>query len=158
MQNSHQFAHNEPHTGVCGSVCEFENVLFSKENRTHKSHTFAHCEQNDHAYSLGAAEHAYYCQGEPSEGKSPSPLCWWDQQEEEGCLCLQEGKGKKQVKVTLTREDGDDKGTCFHYGVKGHWKRNYKKYLDEKAQWKHDDAPGIYMIDTCLIEIIHLGY
>ena len=30
------------------------------------------------------------------------------------------GKGKKQVKTTSTRKDGDDKGTCFHYGVKEH--------------------------------------
>ena len=43
-------AHNEPHMGVCGSLCEFENVQFSKENRTHKSHVFTQCEQNDHAY------------------------------------------------------------------------------------------------------------
>ena len=43
------------------------------------------------------------------------------------------GKGKKQVKATLTRKDGDDKGTCFHYGVKGHLTRNCKKYLNERA-------------------------
>ena len=48
-QNSHKFAHNELHTGACGSLCKFENVMFSKENRTHKSHIFAQCEQNDHA-------------------------------------------------------------------------------------------------------------
>ena len=60
------------------------------------------------------------------------------------------GKGKKQVKATLTKKDGDDKGTCFHYGVKGHWKRNYKKYLNEKAQQKHGAAPSMYMIDTYL--------
>ena len=53
------------------------------------------------------------------------------------------------MKATLTK-DGYDKGTCFHYDVKGHWKRNYKKYLYEKAQRKHDDAPGIYLIDTYL--------
>ena len=35
-----KFAQNEPHTGVCDVLCEFENVLFSKENRTHKSHKF----------------------------------------------------------------------------------------------------------------------
>ena len=29
--------------------------------------------------------------------------------------------------------------------MKGHWKRNCKKYLNEKAQWKHGDAPSIYM-------------
>ena len=50
VQNSHKFAHNVPHMGLCGSLCKFENVLFSKENRTHKSHIFAQCEQNDHAY------------------------------------------------------------------------------------------------------------
>ena len=60
------------------------------------------------------------------------------------------GKGRKQVKATLTKKDDDEKGTCFHCGVKGHWKRNCKKYLNEKAQRKHGDAPGIYMIDTYL--------
>ena len=54
------------------------------------------------------------------------------------------------MKATLTKKDGDDKGTCFHCGVKGHWKRNYKRYLNEKAQQKHGDAPCIYMIDTYL--------
>ena len=29
-------------------------------------------------------------------------------------------KGKKKVKATLTMKDGDDKGTCFHCGMKGH--------------------------------------
>ena len=51
-QNSHKFAHNEPHTGVCDSLCKFENVLFSKENRTHKSLVFAQCKQNNHAYLI----------------------------------------------------------------------------------------------------------
>ena len=60
------------------------------------------------------------------------------------------GKGNKHMKATLTRKDGDDKGMCFHCGMKGHWKRNCKKYLNEKAQRKHGDAPGIYMIDTYL--------
>ena len=54
------------------------------------------------------------------------------------------------MKATLTKKDGDDKGTCFHYGVKGHWNSNCKKHLNEKDQRKHDDAPGIYMIDTYL--------
>ena len=60
------------------------------------------------------------------------------------------GKGKKQVKATSTRKDGDDKRTCFYCGVKGHWKRNCKRYLNEKAQQKYGDAPGIYMIYTYL--------
>ena len=54
------------------------------------------------------------------------------------------------MKATLTKKDDNDKGTCFHCGVKGHWKRNCKKYLNEKAQRKHDGAPSIYMIDTYL--------
>ena len=59
-------------------------------------------------------------------------------------------KGKKQVKAASTRKDSDDKRTCFHYGLKGHCKRNCNKYLKEKVQRKHDDAPGINMIDTYL--------
>ena len=34
------------------------------------------------------------------------------------------GKNKEQVKTTLTWKDDDDKGTCFHFCMKGHWKRN----------------------------------
>ena len=63
VQNSHKFAQNELHTGVCSSLCEFENVLFSKENRTHKSHTFAQCEQNDHAYLQGAPKSPFPTKG-----------------------------------------------------------------------------------------------
>ena len=59
---------------------------------------------------------------------------------------------KKQVKTTPKRKDSDDKGTNFHDGVKGHWKRNCKKYLNEKAQWKHSNTPCIYMRYT------HLSY
>ena len=54
------------------------------------------------------------------------------------------------MKATLIKKDDNNKGMCFHCGVKGHWKRNCKKYLNEKAQRKHDDAPSIYMIDTYL--------
>ena len=50
-----KIAHNKPHTPVCSSMCDFENVLFSKENRTHKSHKFAQCKQNDHAYCRAAS-------------------------------------------------------------------------------------------------------
>ena len=60
------------------------------------------------------------------------------------------------MKATSARKDKDDKGTYFHCDMKGHWKRICKKYLSEKAQRKHNDALGIYMIDTCHIEIIHL--
>ena len=54
------------------------------------------------------------------------------------------------MKAISTRKDGDDEGKCFHCGVKEHWQRNYKKYLDEKAQRKFFDALGIYMIDNYL--------
>ena len=52
VQNSHKFAQNEPHMGVCDILCKFENVMFWKENWTHKSHKFAESEHNDHVYSL----------------------------------------------------------------------------------------------------------
>ena len=32
-QNSHKFAHNEPHTPVCGSLCEFENCSVLKREQ-----------------------------------------------------------------------------------------------------------------------------
>ena len=54
------------------------------------------------------------------------------------------------MKATSTRKDGDDKGMSFHYDVNEHWKRNCKKYLNEKAQKMHGDALGIYMRATYL--------
>ena len=46
------------------------------------------------------------------------------------------GKGKKN-----NPKDKKHKGKCFHYGVEGHWKRNYNKYLSElkdKKKGKYD--------------------
>ena len=46
------------------------------------------------------------------------------------------GNGKKN-----NPKDKKPKGKCFHCGVKGHWKRNYNKYLSElkdKKKGKYD--------------------
>ena len=49
---------------------------------------------------------------------------------------LKKGKGKgKQGKAKVAKKDPTkDKGQCFHYGKDGHWKRNYKEYLIERAK------------------------
>ena len=40
------------------------------------------------------------------------------------------------------------KGTCFHYGKDGHWKRNCKTYLESKKKGACDapSSSGIYVI------------
>ncbi|XP_078444222.1 uncharacterized protein LOC144713502 [Wolffia australiana] len=47
-------------------------------------------------------------------------------------------KGKKAKKENLKKRKNanvsKDKGECFHCGIKGHWKRNCKKYLEEIVQ------------------------
>ena len=43
------------------------------------------------------------------------------------------------------------KGTCFHCGIDGHWKRNCKKYLQElkeKKKGKYD----LLVLEACLVE------
>ena len=53
------------------------------------------------------------------------------------------GAAKKKVKETSL------KGTCFHYGKEGHWKRNCKAYMELKKKVAYD-APtpsGIYVIE-----------
>ena len=72
------------------------------------------------------------------------------QQEEEDNLCCQEGIGKKKENATLMKKEGDEKGTCFLYGVKGHWKMNFMNYLNEKAQKKHGNA-FFYLYDRYLV-------
>ena len=54
------------------------------------------------------------------------------------------GAAKKKVKKTSS------KGTCFHCGKEGHWKRNCTTYMESKKKVAYD-APtpsGIYVIEV----------
>ena len=63
-------------------------------------------------------------------------------------LKVAEGKlAEKKAKKTTP------KGTCFHYGQVGHWKMNYKAYLESKKKVACD-APsslGIYVIKVNIV-------
>ncbi|URE04495.1 hypothetical protein MUK42_34010 [Musa troglodytarum] len=67
---------------------------------------------------------------------------------------LKKGKGKgKMGKAKVTKKDPTkDKGQCFHRGKDEHWKRNYKKYLVERAKQKLGEASGTFMISLHLSE------
>ena len=54
------------------------------------------------------------------------------------------GAAKKKVKETSS------KGTCFHRGKEGHWKRNCKAYMESKRKVECDaPAPSsIYVIEV----------
>ncbi|KAJ8477860.1 hypothetical protein OPV22_021587 [Ensete ventricosum] len=49
---------------------------------------------------------------------------------------FKKGKGKERPgKANVAKKySGKDKGQCFYYGQDGHWKRNCKDYLVEKAR------------------------
>ncbi|RRT61718.1 hypothetical protein B296_00020000 [Ensete ventricosum] len=55
---------------------------------------------------------------------------------------LKKGKGNEKLgRTKVAKKDlTKDKGRCFHYGKDGHWKRNYKDYLTDKAKHKLGEA------------------
>ena len=63
---------------------------------------------------------------------------------------------KKQKKESKLKKDGpkaaEAKGKCFHYHAKGHWRRNYPKYL-ESLKTKRSDKPSesILVIESNLM-------
>ena len=59
--------------------------------------------------------------------------------------CKKVGLGKP-----VTDKETNSKGTCFHYGKNGHWKRNCKVYLESLKKEKYGDAStsGIYVIEV----------
>ena len=63
-------------------------------------------------------------------------------------LEMAEGKMAKKKGKEITSKETSSKGICFHCGQDGHWKRNYKAYLESKNKVACDapSSSGIYVI------------
>ena len=67
-------------------------------------------------------------------------------------------KNKKKRKITKQKgeaakkkvKETSSKGTCFHFGKEGHWKRNCKSYIESKNKVACDalTPSGIYVIEV----------
>ena len=62
-------------------------------------------------------------------------------------------KGKKKIRKKKGKAaEPKPKGKCFHCDQDGHWKRNYKKYLDELKMKKKQGKSDLLVMETCLVE------
>ena len=63
-------------------------------------------------------------------------------------LEMTEGKMAKKKGKETTRKGTSSKDICFHCGQDGHWKKNYKAYLELKNKVACDapSSSGIYVI------------
>ena len=74
------------------------------------------------------------------------------------CSSKKGSKNKKKRKITKQKggvakkkvKETSSKGTCFHCGKEGHWKRNCKAYMESKKKVACDAPPssGIYVIEV----------
>ena len=73
-------------------------------------------------------------------------------------------KNKKKRKITKQKggaakkkaKETSSKGTCFHCGKDGHWRRNYKAYMESKNKVA-SDAPtssSIYVIEVNIVSLV----
>ncbi|RZS16653.1 hypothetical protein BHM03_00048675 [Ensete ventricosum] len=70
--------------------------------------------------------------------KKEKPVLYVDEtkKKRKASKILKKGKGKgRSGKAKVAKKDPTkDKGQCFHYGQDGHWKKNCKDYLVDKAK------------------------
>ena len=62
-----------------------------------------------------------------------------------------QGKSKRteKAKVAQKKKSAKAKGHYFYCAKDGHWKRNCKTFVAEKAKMKLEEASGLFMIDLC---------
>ena len=74
-------------------------------------------------------------------------------QKKKGKFLKPKGGIKKKTKVLVTKQP---KGTYFHCGVVGHWKMNYKEYLDSLKKGKASDtgqSSGIFFVEINIVSV-----